>query len=174
MCQFLRDAVMVAASNFQLIANQVYSPECRAMVAKPDFLLPLRSWGQSCRRVNGHQGTGIRPNFARTNAGLFSLLVFRGISFNTAAFHSQSDTDLVVEFDSLSKCTEYFNRLLDTFRSNELCNKRAYSSQPIVERAYDNYTQFWHIASVLGWEQLFTDDDSVGTFEVLPFGTTFQ
>lgn len=158
--QFLHEALAAAEHNFHPHAVTENSDLYTTLCENADFLLPLRSLAPSCGRINGRMGDGITSDFARTDAGLFSALVFRGITFNTVALRELALQALQVEFHDDRDFASYLLLLEAVYTSAEICNPNAMSSQP-TGRHKVNYKAFWEAASESAWSDLFEGREQI-------------
>ncbi|KAI0681800.1 hypothetical protein BC835DRAFT_1524625 [Cytidiella melzeri] len=122
---FLEDACVVATT----LANGRTAPSdvCAAqelMYKKPDFLLFLREAAPSRSIMNNL----LDQTFAKTRAGLFSLLVFRPGEYND---YLQA---LFQKFSTHPQDSKFF------------CNIHALG-QPIASRNFNRYTDYWEVAN---------------------------
>ncbi|KAI0683725.1 hypothetical protein BC835DRAFT_1310925 [Cytidiella melzeri] len=141
---FLEDACVVATTpaNGRTAPSDVSAAQ-GLMYKRPDFLLPLREAAPSCSILNNL----LDQTFARTWAGLFSLLVFRYIHFNTDAFVQCPDNIRQVQFRSLGEYNHYLQALFQKFSTHPqdskfFCNVHALG-QPIASRTWNRYTDYW-------------------------------
>jgi hypothetical protein len=141
-CSFVRDAVQVVLHPTR---SQNTSPTYKAMLANPDRLLPFREHAPSRIRSKSEDGP-FHNSVARTRSGLFSALIWRGITFTAPfslerkmVFHSlQEFRDEVHDVRCSQKDTAY------------ICNKRAYgvyNKYRSPERAQD----YWEATGEHDW-----------------------
>ncbi|KAF8588008.1 hypothetical protein K439DRAFT_1336541 [Ramaria rubella] len=79
--QFLRDLMPTTQSlNSQSSDNNLI----HKVIERPDFYMPFWEIAPSRHRVTGPQGP-FEHNFIRTRSGLFSALIYRGITYTAAA-----------------------------------------------------------------------------------------
>lgn len=140
-------------------AQSLYTLEQRAMLKRPDFMIPLREFAPSRRRVNGLEFPSklIRSDFAKTNAGLFSVFVFRCMSFNTEAFLRIPYHLLVVEFHSIEEWRTYVAALKQYFPSEPdhfFCSKTSIGTRPIPNRTLDAIPVIWNTICDSNWSSL--------------------
>lgn len=120
--------------------SQDLDGRCTWIRAHDDQRNPLREYAQSRRIFRAD--TRITTDFLRTRAGLFSLIVFRAITFNS---------------DFLSEWGRVFFTSLSDWRDTvqsvpagiEICNMCAYG-QPIAGRSMDHASVYWEL--VAQWE----------------------
>ncbi|KIP02143.1 hypothetical protein PHLGIDRAFT_16746 [Phlebiopsis gigantea 11061_1 CR5-6] len=119
---FLRKALAVAENS--VLPHP--SPAQQQLFLNLDFYLSLRKLAPSRRCVNSLQGPGIDLSFGATNAGLFSLLIFRNISFNTEALRRVPDDVRQTQFQSLVEFKVYADHLEQLFLEEDkdfFCNR---------------------------------------------------
>ncbi|KAI0683761.1 hypothetical protein BC835DRAFT_1422990 [Cytidiella melzeri] len=145
---FLEDACVVATTlaNGRTAPSDVSAAQ-ELMYKKPDFLLPLREAAPSRSIMNNL----LDQTFAKTRAGLFSLLVFRYIHFNTEAFVQCPDNIRQVQFRSPGEYNDYLQALFQKFSTHPqdskfFCNIHALG-QPIASRNFNRYTDYWEVAN---------------------------
>ncbi|KAI0683434.1 hypothetical protein BC835DRAFT_1423273 [Cytidiella melzeri] len=112
---FLEDACVVATTlaNGRTASSDVSAAQ-ELMYKKPDFLLPLREAAPSRSIMNNL----LDQTFAKTRAGLFSLLVFWYIHFNTEAFVQCPDNICQVQFRSPGEYNDYLQALFQKFSTH--------------------------------------------------------
>ena len=128
----------------------------QAVHSKPDFLLPQRELAPS--------RAAVAPSFTSevmaTTHGLFSLLVFRLITFNTDALRSTPSTIRKTVFASLHEWDVYLAMLKvhhGDQADNFYCNRNAVGKQTQVERVVENAAAYWEAANGASWPALFTE-----------------
>lgn len=122
----------------------------RYMYDKPDFLIPLRELAPSRARMNS--GTSFK--FLKTRQGLFSLLLFRSISYNSQAFLRCPSELRKVQFSDETEWLEYISDLEQAFPGEPdkfFCNPNAVSNQPIMTRTLGNCSTCWVISQTVSW-----------------------
>lgn len=91
---------------------------------------------------------GLDTSFASTRAGLFSLLVFRQIHFNSKAFVSCPAELRKVKFTTLVEYKDYVASLYAHFPDEApsfFCNPSAHGS-PVPERTIERADDYWNAA----------------------------
>lgn len=120
-----------------------------------DYYLPFREKAPSKIRFNGPQGPFQKP-FIEQTAGLFSALVFRGVTYNTPySRHPGSQMQFSGEAHVLL-AVDLFKQRYPTEPTEDphyFCNPNAYSRQPITGRALsdENLKSIWEKAAALDW-----------------------
>lgn len=148
---FLREALDIAEAP----TLPYPSPAQRQLLSNLDFYLPLRELAPSRRCVNGFRGPGIDLPFGATNGGLFSLLIFRNISFNTEALRRVPDDVRQSRFHTLAEFQAYADRLEEIFPGEDIdffCNRQAIGSHTQIRRLRTNAGVFWKASSCCGWD----------------------
>lgn len=153
MVRFLDDAWIVYQGSKQ--QQTVFATsEQNAIAANPDFLSPLRHFGPSVRYLVGDGiVSGIDAEFARTNSGLFSLLCFRGILFNTNLLREYGNS-LDLRFDSADAFWEWERDVREIFPGRPpsfYCNPFAIAKQPSNNRDFDNFYIYSDTALASDW-----------------------
>lgn len=125
------------------------------IAAKTDLLQPLREAGVSRTRINGRDGEHLTSTHLCTQAGFFTLLLFRNILYNSKYLHSAKieATDRRVLFQSVKDFQEHMTTVAKkyTIKNKEafFCNKQALSQRPIKERSTKAATKFWNLSKAL-------------------------
>lgn len=101
-----------------------------------DRLLPFRDLARSRRRVLGPGGP-YGSEHLRTRKGLFSALIYRGITHNSQYLRGRAAPQIL--FSSLTD----WNQIVSSHTIQQLCNKKAYGSQTIKNRVVGNAEGFW-------------------------------
>ncbi len=135
---FVRTARNLICSASTLNA-QSSNAQHKWILAKDDQRNPLRENAQS--RSIFVQDPHITPDFLRTRAGLFSLIVFRAITFNSSFLFEQQ----LVAFDSLQEWKDAVEGLPE----GDVCNMLAYG-QAMGGRSSKKASSYWEKTSE--WE----------------------
>ncbi|KAF8582182.1 hypothetical protein K439DRAFT_1618487 [Ramaria rubella] len=102
--QFLRDLMPTTQS---LISQSSDNNLICKVIKCPDFYMPFREIAPSRCQVTGPQGP-FEHNFIRTRSGLFSTLIYRGITYTATA-----------ESDTHNNHFEYLNTYISYCRNNQ-------------------------------------------------------
>lgn len=133
-----------------------------AVAQSTDFLLPQRELAASRMAV--------KDEFTRdiliTTHGLFSMLVFRLITFNTDALRNTPPSTRRVVFHSLADW-ELYCAAIEKVHGQQgpdfYCNRRAVGKQTQVDRVVENAPAYWEAANNASWPLFFAE--KTPTFE---------
>ncbi|KAF7792930.1 hypothetical protein EIP86_004033 [Pleurotus ostreatoroseus] len=120
-----------------------------------DFLQPLREAGISRSRINGLRGEHLTSTHASTLPGVFSILIFRNILFNTPYLHSDQlcAEDRRVLFSSVSDFYGHMEKIRTKYGITQVesffCNPRPYSQQTVTGRNTQSAAAYWTLAAAL-------------------------
>lgn len=128
----------------------------RTVQANPDFLLPQRELSPSRAAVK----TSFTRDFIVTPPGLFSLLVFRLITYNTEALRRTPADQRQVMFHSLDEWTGYLTRLRELHGNQSpdfYCNRNATGHQTQADRVIGNVSAYWSASQESEWTTHFAN-----------------
>lgn len=136
------------------------TPLQKRIAGNTDLLQPLREEGVSRTRINGRNGERLTSDHACTQAGFFSLLVFRNILYNTPYLHSTKLT--LSERRVLFSSPADFKKHMKTITTKHciedkeayFCNRKALSSQTITGRTTSTVAKYWKLAQACNWTGL--------------------
>lgn len=138
---FLRLAAGFLRSTRPLLNEELPSNGlCKWITADNDKLNPLREYAKS--RSLFRNDSGINSSFLHTRAGLFSVVVFRAITFNSAYLFRYKRA----AFRSLDD----WEKAIRGVPGKDVCNMRAYG-QPISGRSHHLASTYWE--KCITWEQ---------------------
>lgn len=126
----------------------------RYVRTNPDFLLPQREWSPSRCAVKDV----FTSAFCKTRAGLFSLLLFRLITYNTDALRQMPAPEKQVAFQNLEQWETYMDAVKARFPGRQpdfYCNRRAIGSQTQVKRVLANASAYWATTGSIDWASVF-------------------
>ncbi|KAI0340232.1 hypothetical protein BDW22DRAFT_1431254 [Trametopsis cervina] len=149
--ELLKDARLVATAIEGSSPLPAFNEAQMAMWMDADFLLPLRESAPSRYLIS----TTFDPTFARTRNGLFSILLFRCISWNSDAFRQCPAEIRRVQFTSCAEWVEYRHVLLSHFgpqHTDFYCNSRAFG-QPVQQRVAQIHEMLWNTSHTCDWPE---------------------
>ena len=132
----------------------------RYAISNSDFFLPQREHAFARQAVHG----SFTSEFLSTPSGLFSILIFRLITFNTEALRQTPADMRKVAFTDLSDWNAYLNLLKQHFGDQPqdfYCNRNAFSHQTQTERVLANANQYWIAATTSDWPSHFAQETTL-------------
>lgn len=121
----------------------------------PDFRLPFREKAPSRLRFRTKDGP-FCPSTIRTNAGLYSAIIYRGITYGSPFSRHPQSPMVFTDFQDWEKRVASFQRShpLPTVFADEtrlyFCKRNAYG-QSIINRGVENAEDFWLKVVQLDW-----------------------
>lgn len=147
-----KDVFVCAASNFIRSARPFMdedlplNDQCQWIASSEDQRNPLREHSKS--RSIFTNSSSINLDFLRTRGGLFSTILFRGITYNSDFLFKYQ----LVAFASL----EDWMSATKGIASKKICNMKAYGARPISGRSKDLASSYWD--KTANWETWLRDN----------------
>jgi hypothetical protein len=140
---------------FERGAVSTDSPLHQFLLSKPDSRLPFREKAPSRIRIRAGNTSPYNETTIRTDAGIFSAIIYRGITYNTP-FSQHSDAPTLFEdfSDWERKIREFKHQHpAASATKNFFCRPNAYGGQSITGRSVETARAFWEGVKALDWPE---------------------
>lgn len=147
---FLRDAIQAHRTPIPAAPSIIQ----RLILDNADHHSPFRELATARQRICRPHGPYASADLCHTRKGVFSILVYRGIVFNSSAFRNLPEDELQLTFESYADWETYINKMQahhpnrgDSF----WCNPKAYGRNQGKNRNLELAKSYWLYSATVEW-----------------------